>query len=114
MVKQSISKYKNRKVEHDGIKFDSVKEMQRYTQLKLLERAHEIRDLQLQKKFMLQEPFEFNGTKYREITYICDFFYYDIRKKEWIVEDTKGMRTEVYKIKKKMFIKKYGMNIVEI
>ena len=40
-----ISKYRNKKVMYDGIKFDSIKEKNRYQQLKLLEQGGEIEDL---------------------------------------------------------------------
>jgi hypothetical protein len=55
---------------------------------------------------MLQESFEHWGVKYRELSYIADF-YYEIDG-EKIVEDTKGFKTDVYKLKKKLFLKKYG------
>ena len=48
-----MSKYHNRKVEIDGIKFDSTKEGERYLELKLLLKAGKIRDLQMQVEFEL-------------------------------------------------------------
>ena len=98
-----VSKYKNKKIEVDGIKFDSKKEALRYQELKLLERAGLIKDLQLQKPFELQPAFRKNGTSYRAITYKADFVYLDLRTNKIVVEDTKGMRTEAYKIKRKLF-----------
>lgn len=99
---------------YDGISFDSKRELARYKQLKLLERANEITNLELQKRFILQDGFRFNDKAIRPITYVADFCYYDVKKKCYIVEDTKGHRTTDYKIKKKMFIKRYGMDIIEI
>lgn len=101
------SKYRNKKVIIDGIKFDSIKESKRYLELKMLEKANEINNLKLQPKFILQESFEKNGKKYREIIYIADFEYFDIKKGKWIIEDVKGMKTDVYKIKKKLFEYKF-------
>ena len=107
-----INKYKNKKITINNITFDSKKESLRYQQLKLLERARVISNLELQKKYILQDKFELNGKKYREISYVADFVY--IQDGKTIVEDTKGFRTEVYKLKKKMFMYKYKMEIKEI
>lgn len=107
------SKYKNKKIIYNGIKFDSKRECKRYKELLLLLKANEIKDLQLQKRFVLQDSFKFQGKTIRSITYIADFVYYD-KNGNMIVEDTKGVKTEVYKIKKKMFQKKYGIDIIEI
>lgn len=108
-------KYHNVRVMVNGIKFDSKKEARRYKELMLLKRAKVIDNLELQKPFILQESFKKNGKTYRSITYKADFYYYDNEKKKWIVEDTKGMRTEVYKIKKKLFEYKYPeLEILEI
>jgi hypothetical protein len=71
----------------------------------MLERAGVIKELKLQPKFLLQEGFERDGKKYRAIFYIADFEY--IKDGKRIVEDVKGMKTDVYKLKKKMFLKKY-------
>ena len=97
-------KYHNKKIIVDNIKFDSKKESKRYSELKLLEKANIIKELELQKKFELQPKYiNNNGEHIRAINYICDFYYYDNEKKQYIVEDTKGFRTECYKLKKKIF-----------
>ena len=49
-----------------------------------------------------------NGKKERAIKYIADFKYLDIVTDEWVIEDVKGTRTEVYKLKRKLFLAKYG------
>lgn len=98
-----MNKYKNKKVVVDGIEFDSKKETKRYGELKLLEKAGLIKDLELQKTFELQPSFKKNGKTYRKITYIADFYYYDNHLERYVVEDTKGFKTDIYKIKKKMF-----------
>ena len=102
MVK-TTSKYGSKKVIIDGKKFDSKKEGKRYLELKLLEKANEIKDLELQKVFELLPSFKKNGKTYRKITYIADFCYFSIREGKYICEDVKGFKTDVYKLKKKMF-----------
>ena len=104
---RTTSKYHSKKVIVDGIEFDSKKEAKRYSELKLLERAGNIKELELQKVFELQEGFKKNGKTYRKITYKADFYYFDNRAGKYICEDVKGFKTEVYKLKKKMFECKY-------
>lgn len=109
------SKYHNKKVIYKGIKFDSKKEMQRYKDLELLESTDYICNLELQKKFLLQEGYtNAKGKKIRPIYYIADFYYFDLLKDKWVVEDTKGVRTEVYKLKKKLFEYIYNLTIDEL
>ena len=109
--KKKKSKYSAVKTEINGIKFDSKKEARRYKELKILEKADEIKSLELQPRFLLQEKFKYNGKTIRKIEYIADFRYIDV-KGNTVVEDVKGMKTEVYKIKKKIFLKKYGENLI--
>lgn len=113
--KEKKTKYQNQKVAIDGITFDSKKEAKRYNYLKLLQRAREIQQLETQKEFVLQDAFKKNGQHYRKISYIADFYYYDNKEHKYIVEDTKGFRTDVYKLKKKLFEYKYpDLEIKEI
>ncbi len=100
-----MSKYGNKKVQIDRYVFDSQLEGRRYRELALLERAGEITNLELQVPFLLQESFRKNGKAYRKIEYIADFVYEE--KGQTIVEDTKGMKTDVFKIKQKLFEYKY-------
>lgn len=100
-----MNKYRNKKVIIDGIEFDSQAEGNRYIELKLLVKAKEISNLQLQPRFLLQEGFKKNGKTYKKIEYIADFMYYQDNKT--IVEDVKGMQTDVFKLKHKLFEKKY-------
>lgn len=109
--KKKKSKYSAVKTRVDGISFDSKKEARRYKELKILEKADEIKSLELQPRFLLQEKFKYNGKTIRKIEYIADFRYID-EKGNTIVEDVKGMKTEVYKIKKKIFLKIYGENLI--
>lgn len=110
-----MSKYHSKKIILDNIKFDSKKEGNRYEELKILEKAGLIKELELQKVFELQPSFKKNGKTYRKITYKADFYYYDNHLKRYIVEDAKGFKTEVYKIKKKLFEYVYkDMELVEV
>lgn len=110
-----MSKYRNKKITIDGIKFDSKKEAVRYKELKILEQVGEIIDLQLQPKFLLIDKFEYKGKKYRAMHYIADFKYYDTKLGADIVEDVKGYETGVYKLKKKLLLNLYpDINFVEI
>lgn len=102
------SKFNNKVCEYNGHKFDSKKELNRYLELLILERAKEIRDLELQPRFRI----EIKGKKICD--YYGDFRYYDNVKKRFIVEDVKGMRTEVYRLKKKLVEAILGIKIEEI
>lgn len=82
-----MNKYRNKKVIVDRKEFDSKKEAIRYKELKLLERAGEISNLELQPRFLLQDSFRKNG--------------------KTIVEDVKGIQTDVFKLKHKIFEKVY-------
>ena len=103
----SLSKYHNKKTEIDGITFDSKKEAQRYCELKMMLTGGVISDLYIQPEFILQEGFKKNGKTIKPIKYFADFKYYDKEKKQTIVEDVKGVKTEVFRIKKKLFDAKY-------
>jgi len=105
------SKYKNKKVVYNGIKFDSQKEGAYYLKLKMLEEKGIIQDLQLQVKFELLPNFKFNGKTIRGINYYADFTYK--QDGELHIVDTKGIRTDVYKLKKKMMNYK-GYDIEEV
>jgi hypothetical protein len=106
------SKYHSRKTTVDGITFDSIREANRYQELRLLERAGEIKDLELQPRFTLQEAFEIAGRHVRKIEYVADFAY--VKDGRPVIEDVKGMKTDVYKIKKKLFEKQYNIEIKEV
>lgn len=108
------SKYYNRRTTVDGIAFDSAKEAARYSELKLLLRAGEINELKLQEKYILI-PAQYRDGKCieRECAYIADFDYIE-KSGRHIVEDTKGVRTKEYKIKRKLMLFKFGIRITEI
>lgn len=123
-----MSKYHNRKISVDGITFDSRREYNRYRELKLLERAGEIHGLELQKKYVLipaqyetVERYGKNGQRLKngkkciekECAYKADFVYFK-RNGVFVVEDTKGMRTKEYIIKRKLMLYIHGIRIKEV
>lgn len=99
-------KYRNKKCEVNGIVFDSKKEMQYYGNLLMSKRAGEIKDFELQPSFVLQEGFNKDGVRHRPITYKADFKIIHNDGKIEIV-DVKGFKTEVFKIKMKLFEYKF-------
>ena len=104
--KESQSKYHAQKTTVNGTEYDSKKESKRAVELECLEKLGKIKNLQKQVRFILQEGYTNNeGVKIRSISYIADFVYEDGGQK--IVEDSKGFRTEVFVLKKKMFMKIY-------
>ena len=120
------SKYGSRKTVVDGIAFDSKKEASRYRELLLLERAGKIGNLRRQVKYVLipaqyenpDSPTKSGRGKCleRECSYVADFVYDVPMEPEpvEIVEDTKGFRTEAYKIKRKMMLFMHGIRIREV
>jgi hypothetical protein len=103
----SASKYGNRRVSVDGINFASKKEAARYGELKLLQGVGEITDLKLQPRY----PLKVNGKLV--CTYVADFEYQD-GPLSVVVEDVKGHKTEVYKIKAKLFEALHGFPVREV
>ena len=108
-------KYHNKKVVRDGETFDSVKEYHHWIELCLMEKAGLISDLQRQVKYVLI-PSQKEGKKTieRECSYRADFVYTDNETGETVVEDVKGMRTEVYKIKRKLMLWVHHIKICEV
>ena len=107
-TKPKKSKYGAVKTEVDGIMFDSKREAKRYQELRLLEQAWEITNL------CLQVPFELiPKSKYgMPIRYIADFMYND-RNGQLIVEDAKGVKTPVYRLKRRLMAELNGIEIKE-
>lgn len=108
------SKYYSKKVTIDGITFDSKKEGEYYQKLKLLEKAGKISGLQLQKEYELQPKFKIGKKTIRKITYRADFTYFTTEDDKMHVVDVKGYRTEVYRLKKKIFEYKFGIELEEV
>lgn len=122
-------KYNNKKIEVDGMTFDSKKEANRYKELSLLQKAGEISGLQTQVRYVLipsqrevsEEVYTRGENKgknkpgkllERECTYVADFVYY--KNGKVIVEDTKGFRTKEYIIKRKLMLYVHHIQIKEI
>lgn len=111
---QRRNKFNAIHTEVDGIKFDSKAEARRYKVLKAMECDGKIKDLQLQPEFELVPHYKSpaNGRMVRAIKYRADFQY--IEGGQIVVEDVKGRKTDVYKLKKKLFEYRYGMPIREV
>ena len=132
-MKTRYNKYGNRQVVINGEHFDSRLEARRYQELLLLERAGKITELYRQVEFELI-PAQYEEYETREIIkrgplkgqprvkrrclekackYIADFTYSD-ENGEYIVEDTKGDRTDKYIIKRKLMLYFHGIRIREV
>ena len=126
------SKYYNKKVVVDGYEFDSRKEANRFCELRLLLRAGKISNLQLQKEYeLIPAQYEVvpTGELYtrgerkgelktkricieQAVNYVADFVYTENNKT--VVEDTKGVKTEKYIIKRKLMLWRHGIKIKEL
>ena len=98
-----MTKYRAIKTVVDGITFDSKKEAKRYSELKMMEKASIIATLRLQPEFKCMVK----GKKV--CTYKADFEYLMVDEEGpdgqigyYIVEDVKGFKTPVYRLKKKL------------
>ena len=108
------SKYHSRKITVNGQVFDSIKEYRRFCELSLLERAGTVRGLQRQVKFELipaQRDPDTGKVVERACTYVADFSYTENGRR--VVEDTKGMKTRDYIIKRKLMLYVHGIRIKE-
>lgn len=127
--RQQYSKYNAARIEYEGVKFDSRKELRFYLYLKDLEKEKIIKDIKRQVKFELQEKFKCGNKTIRSINYIADFTCVvmnadkfksaigcsneEIKENQTVILDTKGYKTEVYKIKYKLMLYR-GYKIFEI
>lgn len=123
-----MNKYLNQKIKIGSKIFDSKKESKRWQELCLLQRAGKITDLQRQVKFILiptqYEKFPRYSDKTgkrlkdgirtleQECSYVADFVYMQDGKR--VVEDTKGVKTKDYIIKRKLMLSVHGIKIKEI
>jgi hypothetical protein len=101
-----MTKYGAIRTEVDNITFASKSEARRYAELKIMLAAGEIDDLELQPQY----PIIVNGVKV--CTYVADFRYID--RGGIVVEDTKGVRTAVYRLKAKLLYACYGITVQEV
>ena len=127
-----MAKYGNHKTyTTDGILHDSRKEALRWTQLLILEKAGLISCLKRQVEFILIPDHREPSTEVyqkgekkgmpkegklleRKVVYVADFVYYDHRTNEKVVEDTKGVKTKDYIIKRKLMLYIHHIKIKEI
>lgn len=108
-------KYGNRKVKFGGLTFDSELEFARYQQLKLLERAGQITDLELQPRFeLIPKQRRDDGKPERACEYVADFRYTDTATGQTVIEDAKGMRTRDYIVKRKLMLQVHGISVREV
>ncbi len=123
LLKKEANTRANERVTVDGHSFDSLAESRRYSELLLLEAAGQIEDLTVHPVYLLQASFtDATGRRHRAISYEGDFGYTEVLDPQSIqgravVEDVKGHRTEVFKLKEKLFRFKYptiDFRIVEI
>ena len=102
-------KYNNTKIRVDGRLFDSKAEAARWQELQLLERAGEITELERQVEYELIPKQKGE----RAVKYIADFRYVDHEGKV-VVEDTKGVKTPVYILKRKLMLRVHGIRVREV
>ncbi|MCA7985184.1 DUF1064 domain-containing protein [Burkholderia vietnamiensis] len=108
---KKASKYSNQQCEHDGIKFDSRRERDRWIVLSRQLATGEISELERQVVFVLAEAVVIDGRKKPALRYIADFVYE--RDGKTVIEDVKGMVTRQYRIKRHLMAVR-GLQIVEI
>lgn len=108
------TKYHNKKVEVNGELFDSRREAARWRDLQLMQRAGQISRLERQVRYLLvPSQYDENGKLLeRAVTYVADFVY--IQDGKLVVEDVKGLKTDVYVVKRKLMLSEYGIRIREV
>jgi hypothetical protein len=113
LLKKQSNTRGNQRVTVDGFAFDSKAESRRYAELLLLEAAGQIEDLTVHPVYLLQASFvDSAGRKHKAISYEGDFGYTEVLDPQSIqgravVEDVKGHRTEVFRLKEKLFRFRY-------
>lgn len=106
MGARPATKYGNRRVTEDGIPFDSLAELRRYRELRMLEAAGVIAGLEVHPRY----PLVVNGVEVAN--YLADFRYVEEGVQK--VEDVKGVRTAVYRLKAKLMRAIYGIKVIEV
>lgn len=105
-LRRRVSKYKA--IRTNG--YASKKEANRAAELAILAQAGKIREVWPQPKFLLLKADELG----RAIHYVGDFSYWDNEKQDRVVEDVKGFKTPVYKLKRRMMWALHKIKIVEV
>lgn len=116
------NKYHSKKIQKDGMTFDSKKEYDRFKQLQKLAKEGKIKNLMRQVQFPLLPSQKVEGRVVeRPCRYIADFTYFEFAgvfdgNEEWryVVEDAKGFRTKDYILKRKMMLWLHGIQIREV
>lgn len=108
MIGGQRAKYGAVPTDIDGIRFASKKEARRYLDLSVLMRAGAIKELELQPRYRIMVCDVFI------CDYFADFQYVDLVTGEFVVEDVKGMKTDVYKLKKRLVEASYPVSIREV
>ncbi len=108
------SKYRNRKVEVDGLTFDSMAESKRWCELSILLNTFKISQLERQVVYELAPAVRLSGEKRLKpaLRYVADFRYFDGAKGHFVVEDTKGRDTAVSRIKRHLMKSVHGIDVV--
>ena len=104
-----MNKYRNKKIDIDGLTFDSIAESRRYLILKQMENVGDITHLRLQPKF----DYMAENSKKKLFTYKADFDYCT-DDGQYVVEDVKGFKTAIYRLKKKLIEDRFNVKITEI
>ena len=106
-----MNKYGARKTQVNGIMFDSMAEARRYGQLLILQKAGHVSGLTLQVPFILADSVILDGRKKPALRYIADFVYCDIKLGQIVVEDVKGVRTPLFRVKQHLMKSVHGIDV---
>lgn len=113
-----MNKYHAKKVFLCGREFASKHEADRFLILQDRQKRGEIYGLECQKRFIVIEPQTIGKKKVRETVYIADFVYFESWNQKMVVEDAKGYKKgavyQVFSIKKKLMLQKYGIWVHEV
>lgn len=105
-AKPKASKYRNVPTVVDGIRFASKREAAYYSELKLREKAGEVYEIELQRRYALTAP---NGMLLA--TYVADMVFYDAVQRKTRVVDVKGKETDMFRLKRKMMRGLLGIEV---
>ncbi len=107
------SKYNAKRTEVDGIAFHSRKEARRYQELRLLEKAGQVKEIRLQPAFILHAFMANTGEVTAIGAYRGDFEYCEWNGHAWNLtfEDVKGYDTALSKWKRKHVAAQYGITV---
>ena len=109
------NKYHAKKVQYNGMTFDSKHELERWQELQILQRAGVIEQLKRQVKFDLIPAQKIGGKLVeRAAYYVADFTY--LQNGRFVVEDAKSpaTRTPEYILKRKLLLWIHGIRVKEV